>query len=253
MADGLCLFSNGYGLYEALSAAPYNLCKPQPQTQTQTQTHDNIEYRPELKIVPCDQSCATATRFFSPGGESCTPPGTPASTAASAPSPSTPTSSTSTSSTPTVMTTTTHPGFESGFDESAESEGYPARVLYPPPPYCRLRTLDSSWRPTSGAPPGSRRTSQSPPWATSACPPMRSCSRVRASLCTAALWIRGRTGRAGRCITVVRVGLRVTGCIGWLAINARSAVIDPLRALIMAGMYTVTLPPTPRWGSLAGC
>jgi len=41
---------------------------------------------------------------------------------------------------------------------------------------------------------------------------------------------------------VVRVGLRVTGCIGWLAINGPSAVIGPLRALIMAGMYTLTLP-----------
>jgi len=125
MPDSLSLFSNGYGFYEALSATPYNLCKPQiqTQTQTQTQTHDNIEYRPELKIVPCDQSCATATRFFSPGEESCTPPGTPASTAASAPSPSTPTSTST--STPTEMTTT-QPGFESGFDESAESEGYPA-------------------------------------------------------------------------------------------------------------------------------
>ena len=113
------------------------------------------------------------------------------------------------------------------------------RSLLPP---CRPRTLDSSWRTTYGAPPGSKRTCESPPWATPACPPVRSCSRVRASQCTAALWIQGRTGRASRFIIVMRVGSRVTGCIGWLATNGRSAVIDPLRALIMAGMYTLTLP-----------
>jgi len=52
MADGLSPFSNGYGFYEALSATPYNLCKPQTQTQTQTQIHDNIEYRPRVENRP---------------------------------------------------------------------------------------------------------------------------------------------------------------------------------------------------------
>ena len=37
-------------------------------------------------------------------------------------------------------------------------------------------------------------------------------------------------------------GFGVTDRMGWLAINSRSAVIDPLRALIMAGMYTLTPP-----------
>jgi hypothetical protein len=48
------------------------------------------------------------------------------------------------------------------------------------------------------------------------------------------------------CITAVRVGLRVTGCIDWLAINGPSVAIDPLRAQIKAGMYTLTyLHPFP--------
>lgn len=53
--------------------------------------HDNVEFQfqPQLKILCCDQS--HITRFFSPG-EASTPPGTPASTAAYAPSPSTSTS-----------------------------------------------------------------------------------------------------------------------------------------------------------------
>ena len=83
MADGLSLLSNGYGFYEALAAPPQGLCKPQIPA-----VHDNSEFQfqPQLKILCCDQS--HITRFFSPGVSS-TPPGTPASTAAYAPSPST--------------------------------------------------------------------------------------------------------------------------------------------------------------------
>lgn len=75
MADGLGLWSNGYGFYEAVSFPPYGLCGPEP-----APVEANMEYEPELKIV-CDQS--RTTRFFSPG-EISTPHETPASSPTSA-------------------------------------------------------------------------------------------------------------------------------------------------------------------------
>ena len=89
MPNGLSLLSNGYGFYEALPVPPRNLCKPQTAAVHANNTIE-FQFQPQLEtIYCCDQS--RTTRFLSPG-EPSTPPGTPASTAASAPSPSTSTS-----------------------------------------------------------------------------------------------------------------------------------------------------------------
>ena len=80
MADRLSLLSNGYGFYEAFPFAPYGLCQPEPEPAP---VYADMEYEPELKIAR-DQS--RMTRFLSPG-EASTPPGSPASTHAHAPSP----------------------------------------------------------------------------------------------------------------------------------------------------------------------
>lgn len=83
MANGLSLWSNGDEFYEAFSFPSYDLCMPGPEPAP---VDVDMEYEPELKIA-CDQS--RTIRSFSPG-ETNTPPGTPASTLASAPSPPSP-------------------------------------------------------------------------------------------------------------------------------------------------------------------